>query len=167
MATTEDDLEEGFAGESQARNRYLFFADRAEEEDKPNVARLFRAAAEAEKVHARNHAEALGMVKDTAENLEDAIEGENYEHTEMYPGFIEDAREEGESQALRSFTWAKKVEVKHESLYKRALEAVRGGEDLEDDKFFVCDKCGYTTEGKVPEVCPVCGAPRKMSKEVK
>lgn len=165
--TTEDDLGEAFSGESQTMNRYLFFAQKARSEGKDNIARLFRAAAEAERVHARNHVQALGMVKSTQENLQVAIDGENYEYTEMYPAFIQNAKKEGDSDAFESFQWAKQVEEKHESLYKEAKEAVTDGQDMKEDSFFVCQGCGYTADGEAPEKCPVCGAPKKRFKEIK
>lgn len=131
------------------------------------IARLFRAAAEAERVHARNHARTLGMVKETVENIQEGIEGENYEHTEMYPKFLKEAREEDEDQAVQTFDWALKVEKVHEKLYRKALEAVEKGEDMEKKEMFVCQDCGYTTEGEAPEICPICGAPKNRFKEVK
>lgn len=167
MGSTQDNLGEAFSGESQARNKYNFFAKKAEEENKTQVARLFRAVAEAERVHARNHAQALGMIKSTKENIQTAIRGENYEHTEMYPEFLEDAREEGEDEAAQSFDWARQVEQAHEKLYRRALEAVEEDSDMDEEKLFVCQRCGYTTEGKAPETCPVCGAPKERFKEIK
>jgi rubrerythrin len=166
MDSTQDNLGEAFSGESQARNKYGFFAEKAEAEGKSQVARIFRAAAEAERVHAMNHAQVLGMMKSTEENLQVAIEGEIYEHSEMYPEFLKKAKEEGEDEAITSFDYAMQVEKVHERLYKKALEAVKNNEDLDEKKMFVCQGCGYTTEGEAPEKCPVCGAPRSRFKKV-
>ena len=166
MGNTEDNLKEAFAGESQANRRYLFFADKVDEEGNPVIARLFRAAAEAETVHARNHLRALGDIKSTRENLKAAIEGEHYEFTEMYPAFIEQAKAEGNQKAEVSFTWANKVEKIHHALYEKALKSLDGGAPLKDEPYFVCQGCGYTVGGEAPEKCPVCGAPRKMFKQV-
>ena len=166
MGNTEDNLKEAFAGESQANRRYLFFADKVDEEGNPVIARLFRAAAEAETVHARNHLRALGDIKSTRENLKAAIEGEHYEFTEMYPAFIEQAKAEGNQEAEVSFTWANKVEKIHHALYEKALKSLDGGAPLKDEPYFVCQGCGYTVGGEAPEKCPVCGAPRKMFKRV-
>ena len=166
MGNTEDNLKEAFAGESQANRRYLFFADKVAEEGNPVIARLFRAAAEAETVHARNHLRALGDIKSTRENLKAAIEGEHYEFTEMYPAFIEQAKAEGNQKAEVSFTWANKVEKIHHALYEKALKSLDGGAPLKDEPYFVCQGCGYTVGGEAPEKCPVCGAPRKMFKRV-
>jgi len=166
MGNTQDNLKEAFAGESQANRRYLFFADKAAEEGNPVVARLFRATADAETVHARNHLRTLGEIKSTGENLKAAIEGEHYEFTEMYPGFIEQAKAEGNQEAEVSFTWANKVEKIHYNLYERALKSLDGGTPLKDEPYFVCQGCGYTVGGETPEKCPVCGAPRKLFKRV-
>ncbi len=166
MANTQDNLNEAFAGESQANRRYLFFADKADEEGHPVIARLFRAAAEAETVHARNHLRALGDIKSTRANLKAAIDGEHYEFTQVYPGFIEQAKVEGSGEAETSLTWANKVEKVHHALYEKALRALEGGEPMEDEPYFVCQGCGYTASGQAPERCPVCGAPRKMFKRV-
>lgn len=166
MSNTEENLQKAFAGESQARNRYTFFSEKAEEEDKPGIAKLFRAAALAEKVHAKNHFMASDNVKSTKENIGTAINGENYEHEEMYPKFIETAREEGKDQAVKSFNYAMKVEKKHEGFYKEAMKAMQEGEDLEEKDWYVCGVCGNTVKGEAPERCPICGAPRKKFMEV-
>ncbi len=152
-----EDLKAAFAGESQANRRYLAFAKKAEEEGKKQVAKLFRAAAHAETVHALNHFRAAGEVKSTAENLKTAIAGENYEVVSMYPAFIKDAEEEGEKQALRSFTWAWEVEKVHEALYREALENL--DKEQEEYDYYVCPVCGYTHPRNAPDKCPVCGAP--------
>jgi rubrerythrin len=166
MGKTQDNLTDAFAGESQANRRYLFFAERADEEGHPVIARVFRAAAAAETVHARNHLKALGEIKSTGENLKAAISGEHYEFTQMYPGFIEQAKAEGNTDAEVSFDLANKVEKIHHALYEKALRFLDGGGSLKDEPYFVCQRCGYTVGGQAPEKCPVCGAHRKMFKWV-
>lgn len=166
MGKTQENLKDAFAGESQANRRYLFFAARAEEEGYPQVARLFRAIAEAETVHARNHLEAMDGIKSTKDNLKAAIEGENYEFTKMYPSFIEQAKAEGDDKAQTSFGYANKVEKIHHELYQKTLETLEIGEKLKDEPYFVCQGCGYTVAEEAPERCPICGAPRTMFKRV-
>ena len=166
MNNTQENLKTAFAGESQANRRYLFFADKAEKEGHPQIARLFRAVAEAETVHARNHLEVMGGVGSTRDNLGAAIEGENYEFTKMYPGFIEQAKAEGNDKAQVSFDYANKVEKIHHGLYQKALKALEVGQKLKGEPYFVCQGCGYTVAGEAPERCPICGAPRKMFKRV-
>ena len=166
MGNTGDNLAEAFAGESQANRRYLFFAEKADKEGFTQVARLFRAAAESETVHARNHLSAMGEIKKTRENLEASVDGELYEFTKMYPAFIEQARTENKQDAEISFDWANKVEKVHHRLYEKALKAVDAGEALKDEPYFVCQGCGYTVGSEAPEKCPVCGAPRSMFKRV-
>ncbi len=166
MGDTQKNLQDAFAGESQANRRYLFFAEKAERESHPQIARLFRAGAESETVHARNHLQTMGGIKSTRENLEAAIGGENYEFTKMYPGFIEQAKAENNKPAQTSFTWANKVEEIHHGLYQTALKALETGEQLKDEPYFVCQGCGYTVAGEAPEKCPVCGAPRSKFKRV-
>ena len=166
MNNTQENLRTAFAGESQANRRYLFFADKAEKEGHPQIARLFRAVAEAETVHARNHLEVMGGIRSTRDNLGAAIEGENYEFIQMYPGFIEQAKAEGNDKAQVSFDYANKVEKIHHGLYQKALESLEAGQSLRDEPYFVCQGCGYTVAGEAPERCPICGAPRKMFKRV-
>ena len=166
MSNTQENLQSAFAGESQANRRYLFFADKAEKEGQPQIARLFRAAAEAETVHARNHLEAMGAIKSTRDNLGVAVEGERHEFTEMYPSFIEQARAEGNDKAQVSFDYANKVEKIHHGLYQKALKALEAGQKLKDEPYFVCQVCGNTVAGEAPERCPICGVPRKMFKRV-
>ena len=163
---TQENLKAAFAGESQANRRYLFFAEKAEEEDHREIARLFRAAAESETVHARNHLKTAGDIKSTRDNLQVAVDGELYEFTKMYPGFIEQAKTENNSDAEISFDWANKVEKIHHTLYQKALKALEAGEKLKDEPYFVCQGCGYTVGDAAPEKCPVCGAPRSMFKRV-
>jgi rubrerythrin len=159
MSKTENDLKAAFAGESQANRRYLAFAKKAEDEGHPTVAKLFRAAAAAETVHAHNHLKALGGIQSTAENLQAAISGENYEIVSMYPEFIADAEAEGEKRAGTSFKWAWEVEKGHEALFREALEKL--GDEAQDIEIYICPVCGYTHIGTPPEKCPVCGTPGK------
>jgi rubrerythrin len=164
---TEANLKEAFAGESQANRKYLAFAEKADSDGFPQVAKLFRAAAEAETVHAHAHFNVLGGVKGTAENLEGAIEGEGFEFQQMYPKFIEEATAEGNNMAVRSFQAALAVEEIHHGLYKGALEAVKGGGDLPAATIHVCPVCGNTVVGGVPDKCPICGVPGSKFFEVK
>ncbi len=166
MSKTMDNLGDAFAGESQANRRYLFFAAKADKEGHSQVARLFRAAAEAETVHARSHLTAMGGIKTTAENLKTAIEGENYEFTEMYPDFIAQAKAEGNTQAAIIFNGANKVEEIHHGLYQQALKALESGGKLKDEPYYVCQVCGNTVAGEAPEKCPICGAPLSKFKKV-
>lgn len=156
MPKTIEDLKAAFAGESQANRKYTAYARQAEAAGHPQVAKLFRAAAAAETVHAINHFRALGAIKSTAENLEAAIEGETYEVVTMYPEFIADARAEGDKDALRSFEWAWEVEKIHAGLFDKALANLDGPVEAVD--YWICPVCGYTHEGpEPPEHCPVCG----------
>jgi len=152
---TEKNLQTAFAGESQANRRYLAFAKQAEKDGYPQVAKLFRAAAEAETVHAHAHLRTLGGVKSTAENLKEAISGETYEFKKMYPAMIDDAKEKGNKAAERTFTYANEVEKVHAALYQKALDNL---DALEEKDYYVCSVCGYTCENEPPEKCPVCGA---------
>jgi len=166
MSNTQKNLEEAFAGESQASRRYLFFAEKAASEGHPQIAGLFRAAAESETVHARNHLKAMDGIGGTGDNLKAAIEGESYEFTQMYPGFIEQAKSENNRKAEITFDYANKVEKIHHGLYRKALELLEAGQEARAEPYFVCPVCGYTVAGEAPEKCPVCGAPRKMFKKV-
>lgn len=166
MTDTQENLQEAFSGESQARNKYDFFAEKAEKDGKPGVAKLFRAAALAERFHAENHFRTMGNIRSTEDNLKAAIDGENYEHTEMYPDFIEDAEEEDEEGAKTVFDYAMQVEEKHEDFYQDALDAVGDGDDLEVEEWYVCPVCGNTFEGDAPETCPICGASKEQFVEV-
>lgn len=157
MTKSYDDLMAAFAGESQANRKYLAFAKKADDEGFAQVARLFRAAAAAETVHAHNHFRAAGEIKTTAENLKEAISGEHYESSEMYPAFIKDAEAEGDKKALRSFNFANEVEKVHEQLYTAALETL--GKPEETYEYYICPVCGYTHARTAPEVCPICGTP--------
>jgi rubrerythrin len=166
VGTTKENLEYAFAGESQANRKYLFFSEKAEEAGEKYVAQLFRAAAEAETVHARNHLKVLKGIKSTRDNLLEAIGGENHEFTEMYPSFIKQAQTEGEKKAKGSFDLANKVEQIHYGLFQAALSKLDKGEAIEPKPFYVCQYCGNTVEGAAPDRCPVCGAPKKMFKLV-
>jgi len=157
MSKTTDNLQDAFAGESQANRKYLTFAKKADQEGYPQIAKLFRAAAAAETIHAHNHFNALGGVKSTAENLKAAIEGENYEVVSMYPGMIAEAEAEGEKKANTSFKWAYEVEKVHEALYRYALEHMEPGAEVPE--YYVGPFCGYTHEGKFEGKCPVCNTP--------
>jgi rubrerythrin len=164
MKKSIEDLISAFAGESQANRKYTAFAKKADEEGFHQIARLFRAAAHAETVHALNHFRALGEVKTTKDNLEAAISGENYEVSTMYPEFINNADLEGEKKALTSFRWAYEVEKVHEALYKKALEEL--GLSGESFDYYVCPNCGYTHERGAPQKCPVCGTPGSKFEKV-
>ena len=152
---TEKDLQEAFAGESQANRKYLAFAKQAEKEGYSQVAKLFRAAAEAETVHAHNHLRALGGINSTAENLQEAIEGETHEFKNMYPEMIEHAQDEGIKAAERTFRYANDVEKVHAGLYQDALDNL---ENIKEADYYVCSVCGYTCEDEAPDNCPVCNA---------
>jgi rubrerythrin len=152
---TEQNLKTAFAGESQANRKYLAFAKQAEEEGFPQVAKLFRAAAEAETVHAHNHLRVLGGIRSTRDNLMEAIGGESYEFTDMYPAMIAAAEAEGSTDALRSFQDANAVERIHAGLYQKALESLGKGE--EGFAYYVCPVCGNTVERGAPDTCPICG----------
>lgn len=149
-------LKEAFAGESQANRKYLAFAKQADKDGYPQVARLFRAAAEAETIHAHNHLRALGGIRGTRENLAEAIAGETHEFKNMYPQMIADAELEQAAEARRSFTFANAVEKVHATLYEKALEALEAkGEEFD---YYLCPVCGHTVEKEAPETCVVCGA---------
>ena len=157
MATVEN-LQEAFAGESQANRKYLAFAKKADQDGLPQVAKLFRAAAAAETVHAHAHFRVLDGVKDTAANLGAAIAGEGFEFQNMYPKFLKEAEAEGNAKAVASFKNALAVEQIHYTLYSAALQAVKSGKDIAATAVHVCDVCGNTVYGAAPDKCPVCGA---------
>ena len=163
MSKTVKNLQEAFIGESQANRKYLAFAKKAETDGYKQVAKLFRAAAEAETVHALNHLRELGGIKSTKENLESAIVGETYEFQKMYPQMIEDANAEGNKSAVRSLTYANEVEKIHAALYKKGIENLGNNPEVD---YYVCQVCGNTVEGEPPDKCPICGALKKMFKKV-
>ncbi len=163
---TQDNLQAAFAGESQANRKYLAFAAKAEAEGHPQIAKLFRAVAAAETVHAHAHLRVMKGVGGTKQNLQAAIGGEEYEFTEMYPKFVQEAETEGQKGALNSFRNAMAVEKTHHGLYAEALEALNSGKDLDAAPIFVCDICGHTAVGEAPDKCPVCGAAKSKFKEV-
>jgi len=158
MSKTEQNLRDAFAGESQANRKYLAFAKQAEKEGYKQVAKLFRAAAEAETVHAHAHLKVAGGIKNTAENLKEAIAGETHEFKKMYPEMIEAAKQEGNKAAERSFSYANEVEKVHAGLYQKAAENIDG---LKETDYYVCSVCGYTCEDEAPDKCPVCNAAKK------
>jgi len=166
MANTGDNLQAAFAGESQASRKYLYFAEQAEKEGQPQVARLFRAASEAETVHARNHLNVMNGIGNVVENLKTAISGEYYEMTEMYPDFIAQSKTEKNAKAENSFDWANKVEKVHHTLYHQTLKDVEVGKKLAGRPYFVCERCGNTVEGEAPDRCPICGATKNMFKKI-
>lgn len=157
MSATLDNLKEAFAGESQAFQKYSAFAKKAEADGFPNIAKLFRLTAEAEKIHAEGHFKSMDGVGTTADNLKAAIEGETYEFTTMYPPMVAQADQEGH-KAKRMFSYAVDAEAVHAKLYTQALEAAKAGKDLGTAEFYLCPVCGYIEFGKAPEKCPVCGA---------
>ncbi len=162
--TTQDNLKDAFSGESQANRKYLAFAEKANQEGYQQVAKLFRAAASAETVHALNHFRLMGVMGRTSDNLKNAIAGETAEFREMYPEFIEAAKEEKASDAvILSFDVANKVEKIHASLYKKALNEL--GKNKEVD-YYVCQICGNTVEDQPPYKCPICNAPGEMFRKI-
>lgn len=154
---TDDNLQAAFAGESQANRKYLAFAKKADSEGHPQIAKLFRAAAAAETIHAHAHLRAMKGIKSTLENLQQAYEGEEFEFKNMYPGYIADARAEENKAAMVSFKNAMTVEQVHYSLYIDAAGRLREGNDMPPAKIYVCAVCGNTVLDHPPEKCPVCG----------
>ena len=157
MATI-DNLKNAFAGESQANRKYLAFAKKADQDQLPGVARLFRAAAHAETVHAHAHLRAMGGIHDTLANLQEAVGGETFEFTKMYPPYVEEAKKEGHAAAERSFAFAMTVEKTHAALYTDALSSVKSDKDIGAKMFFVCPVCGHTVADTHPDQCSVCGS---------
>ena len=162
MTKTDENLKAAFAGESQANRLYLAFAKAAEQEGFPQIAKLFKAAAEAETVHAHNHLRVMGQVKTTADNLSTAVSGETYEFTKMYPQFIEEAKAEGNKKALQSFDYANKVEAIHADLYQKAIDSAKTKQDLPATELHVCPVCGNTFEGNTPDKCPICNTAKSF-----
>ncbi|MDD5458581.1 MAG: rubrerythrin family protein [Phycisphaerae bacterium] len=165
--STKENLKDAFAGESQANRKYLAFAKIAEKEGYPGIAKLLRAAAEGETVHAHAHLRALGELKSTAENLQEAIAGEQHEFKEMYPKYLEEALAEGDQKALNSFRNATAVEQVHASLFIEALEAIQTEKDMRTRAIYVCQVCGNVVLDSVPAACPVCGVKPEKYEEVK
>ena len=166
MTKTVDNLKTAFAGESQANRKYLAFAKRAEIEGFPQIAKLFRAAAEAETVHAHAHLNVLGEVKTTSENLDVAVNGETFEFTNMYPQFIEEAKAEGNKAAMISFDNANKVEQIHANLYKQAIASLGNKQDMPKADINVCPVCGNTFVGETPDKCPICGVTKEKFQKI-
>ena len=166
MSKTQDNLKTAFAGESQASRKYTYFAEKADAEGQPQVARLFRAAAEAETVHARNHLNALEGIGATEENLKAAISGEHYEFSQMSPPFIKQAATDKDARAERSFADANRVEEIHHSLYAQALSILESGGKQPEGAYYVCPVCGNTVFGEAPGVCTICFTPGKMFKKI-
>jgi rubrerythrin len=161
MDKTMKNLADAFSGESQANRKYLAFAQKADKEGYPQVAKLFRAVASAETIHAHSHLAEMGVIKKTAENLKTAFEGEVYEFSDMYPGFIEEAVKEGNKKAERTFSMANEAEKTHAKLFKEALENL---EDSGDVTYYLCPVCGYVVADEVPDNCPLCGAKAQVFK---
>ena len=161
MVKTDENLKAAFAGESQANRMYLAFSKKADEEGLTQIAKLFRAAAQAETVHALNHLEVMGQVKSTQDNLGTAVSGETYEFKKMYPDFIADAKKEGNKKAEVSFNYANQVEQIHAKLYQKALDALKGKKELAKADYYVCPVCGNTFEGSVPDNCQICATPKE------
>lgn len=160
---TMENLAAAFAGESQANRKYLAFARQADAEGHTQAAKLFRAAAEAETLHALSHFKAMGKIKSTAENLQAAIDGETYEFTNMYPDFIRQAEAEGNKEALRSFTLANDAEKVHAELYQKALSALNEKQSFD---YYLCTICGHIAEGSAPDSCPICKAAAAAYKKI-
>ncbi len=163
---TSENMNEAFAGESKANRTYLAFAKKADADGFPQIGRLFRAAAEAETVHALAHLRVLGGVKSTEENLATAIKGEGFEFKEMYPKFLSEAKADGNKPAANSISNALAVEEIHYNLYSAALASLKSGKDLASTPIFVCGVCGNTVNGHAPDNCPICGAPKVKFTEI-
>lgn len=163
MSKTTDNLKTAFAGESQAYHKYKAFSKKAEEEGHHNAARLFKAAAKAEKIHALSHLNNLGMIKSTAENLQAAVEGETFEFTQMYPDFINEAKAENNNGAVRAFHFANEAEKVHAKLYQDALNNLN---DTTEKVYYLCPVCGFIEEGDQVEKCPICGTMKTAFKKI-
>jgi len=165
MATKENAME-AFAGESQANRKYQAFSEKAADEGFKNIATLYKAASEAEAIHAKKLLKVLSAIEPTQKNLEKSIEGETHEFTTMYPGFFKAAEAEGKSDAVLAFTFAMKAEQVHAGLYQKALDALKAGHDIGREKIFLCPVCGNIEIGKPPEKCPICGVFGKQFREI-
>lgn len=163
MSYTEENLKKALAGESQANRKYLAFAEKAEKEGYHQIAKLFRAAANGEAVHALNYLNKLQVIGSTKDNLKKAIDGETEEFSDMYPSMSKHAEEEGKGDVATVFNWALAVEKEHAELYKKALD--QDG-DLEAEDYFVCQGCGHLHVGEAPEKCPICGAPKEKFNKI-
>jgi rubrerythrin len=163
---TEQNAREAFAGESQANRKYQAFAEKAESEGYKNISRLFKAASEAEAIHAKKLLKAMGSIASTKENLEKAVKGETHEYTEMYPEFVREAEAEKQSDALLAFTYAMKAEEVHANLYKEALKSLNAGQDMSNRTVWLCPVCGNIFLGQPPEKCPICSVFKKMFREI-
>ena len=163
---TEDNIQEAFGGESKANRRYTLFAEKAEKDGYPQAAKLFRAVAEAEMVHVRNHLKVIDAIGTTKDNLLAASLGEKQEFTDMYPNFIETARLEKNDWAERSFEWANRVEKVHYTYFDKAYKDIKEGKQPADATYYVCQVCGNTVKDNVPEKCPICGAAAKAFKKI-
>lgn len=163
MSKTMENLAAAFAGESQANRKYLAFAAQAEKEGKPRIAKLFRATAEAETIHAHAHLKAMKGIGSTEENLKAAISGETFEFESMYPPMIEEAEKDGNKTAIRTFRLANDAEKVHADLYQKALD---GLEDNADADYYLCSVCGYIHENEAPDACPICKAAAKAFSKV-
>lgn len=162
---TEKAMNEAFAGESMANMKYLAYSEIAEKEGLPNVARLFKAIAYAEQVHAANHARNLGLLKSTVDNLQTCIDGENFEVEEMYPVYKKTAEIQQEKGAEKSCDFALQAEKIHHAMYIKAKEIVGEGEDIQLDSVYICPVCGYTHEGEPKANCPICGVSKDRFKK--
>ena len=165
MPSTKENLATAFAGESQANRRYLAFASRAEQELLPQVAKLFRAAAEAETIHALAHLDNMGGVGTTLQNLEAAVAGETYEFTEMYPPMVEQAKAEGH-KAKTMLGYANSAENVHARLFGQALYALKAGKDLSEMEVYLCPFCGNIEFGVPEGKCPICGEPAEYYRKI-
>jgi rubrerythrin len=165
LPATVENLKIAFAGESQANRKYLAFARRAEKDGLPQIAKLFRAAAEAETIHALSHLQNMGGVGSTIENLQSAVAGETYEYSEMYPPMVEQARSEN-NKAKTMLDYANQAERVHADLYRQALAALQAGKDLDAMDVYLCPVCGHLEFGKPPEKCPICGLPAAKYQKV-
>jgi len=166
MSKTDENVQQAFAGESQANRKYLFFAENAEKEGHKQIARLFRAAADAETAHARNHLNVVNGINSTKENLQAAVGGEQHEFTEMYPGFITQAETDTADKARKSFHLANQVEEIHHTMFSEYLAKLEKGETIMEGPIHVCQYCGNTIEGEAPDKCPICGVPKNMFKSI-
>jgi len=164
--TTQKNAMDAFAGESQANRKYLAFSEKAAAEGFNNIATLYKAASEAEAIHAKKLLKVLGAVNATDKNLEGSIEGETHEYTSMYPAFVKEAESEKKSDAVLAFTHAMKAEEVHAGLYKKALAALKAGHDLGREKVYLCPVCGNIEIGQVPDKCPICGVFKKQFREI-